>query len=286
MADVRPKRKQDRSIFVAGVSRNAIAEAVGQLNADDRYRVLYEPFNQWYYSRLWDLRYPAYLPRTSQRNDIAAVCDRIVSGRVRRTEIDRAIDHHGVPTPTQERLIRDCRCNLWLDYLQARYPHMPIILTWRHPCATIASRLLLDWTPQLKRQLKDPIRDLQPFMHEIKKAQEPLDQHAFMWAIHHYIPLRQFAKGNIHFAFYESLVTHTTAGDRLCEYVQRETPAKGRVDARRRQEQISVLDTWRRQLGSGQVRRIIAILGIFGLDKIYCEDTYPDEGAAYEMLSA
>ena len=56
-----------RSIFVAGVSRNAIAEAVAQLNADARYRVLYEPFNQWYYSRLWEVRYPAYLPRTSQR---------------------------------------------------------------------------------------------------------------------------------------------------------------------------------------------------------------------------
>lgn len=289
MREVRPNPKAGRSIFVAGVSRNAVAEAVAQLNADARYRVLYEPFNQWYYSRLWGLRYPAYLPRTSQRHDIAVLFDRILSGRVHRTEIDLAKAHAGIRTRVTERIIRECRCNLWLDHLQARYPFMPIVLTWRHPCATIASRLLLDWTPQLKRQLvlKDIIRDhLEPFMPEIAKAREPLDQHAFMWAIHHYVPLRQFAKGSIHFAFYESLVSQATAGERLCAYAQREAPRAPSADARQRREQVSVLDTWRRQLRPGQVRRIMAILGIFGLDKIYSEATYPDEGAAYEMLSA
>ncbi len=124
-------------------------------------------------------------------------------------------------------------------------------------------------------------------MPEIEKAREPLDQHAFMWAIHHYVPLRQFAKGNIHFAFYESLVSQATAGERLCEYVAARGAARTEpCDARQRREQVSVLDTWRRQLRRGQVRRIMAILGIFGLDKIYSEATYPDEGAAYEMLSA
>jgi len=259
------------------------------LNADGRYRVLYEPFNQWYYSKLWGLRYPSYISRTTSRADIAAVFDHIVNGRVHRSEIDGAADKRATSTRSTERLIRECRCNLWLDYLRGAYPSMPIILTWRHPCATIASRLLLDWTPQLKRQLvlKDIVNDhLQPFMSEISKAHEPLDQHTFMWAIHHYIPLRQFAKGEIHFAFYESLISQPVATQHLFEFVQRETPLTNQVDGWRRQEQISVLDTWRRQLSQAQVRRIMSILAIFGLDKIYSDETYPDERAAYSMLEA
>lgn len=278
MADIRPKRIQGRTIFVAGVSKNAVSEAVAQLNLDGRYRVLHDPFNQWQYGKLWGLRYPAYLARTVPRDDVASLIDRVVDGRLPRSQ---------TRAQQKERIISECRCNLWLDYLQTRYPQMPIVLTWRHPCATIASRLLLDWTPQLKRQLvlKPIIRDhLQPFMDEITRATTPLDQHTFMWAIHHFVPLQQFARGNLHFTFYESLVTADAAGEKLRDAVRSGPPANGQADAKSRNDQKSVLDTWRKQLSSAQIGRIFEILKIFGLDAIYSADTYPDENAAYEML--
>lgn len=281
-----PRCQNAQTLFVAGVSKNALAEATAQLNTDGRYRVLYEPFNEWYYPRLWALRYPSYLPISNKREDLAAVFDRIITGRVGRPEIVRAVDNVGMTARAQKFLIRECRCNLWLGYLRAHYPGMPIIFMWRHPCASIASRLLLEWSPQLKRQLrsKDIISEhLQPFMHELTQAKEPLDQHAFMWAIHHYVPLRQFAKGDIHLAFYESLVTNASSASRLWEY-SGQAPVQRDVNARRRSEQVSVLDTWRRQLSGHQVRRIMDILRVFGLDKVYSEDTFPDERAAHGML--
>jgi hypothetical protein len=139
---------------------------------------------------------------------------------------------------------------------------------------------------------KDLVEDhLLPMEAQIRAARDDFERHLFLWCIDNYVPLRQFARGEIHLAFYEDLLESPEAGLRslfgyLGEDVDDRVYARlGRPSAlSRKGAPAPSVDGWRVRVGARQVERALEILELFGLDRVYSEGPMPDPSGAYSLM--
>jgi hypothetical protein len=187
-------------------------------------------------------------------------------------------------------LIKDIRAHLCLRWLYELLPGMPIVLLFRHPCAVAASRLRYGWSHDLKPLLAQPqlVDDfLSSVSRELKRIDDPFGMHVAQWCIENFVPLRQFAAGEIHVAFYEDFRSAPRREiERLFAFIGRPlTP-----DAFERLARPSSMawesaagialggarsDGWKASVSEDDAKRAIEILHLFGLDRLYSIDAEP-----------
>jgi hypothetical protein len=283
------------TVFLAGGGRSGTTWIAQIVNFDNAYRLMFEPF------------YPAEVPLCrsfgsslylrpnavdASRHEIAAC---VLDGRLKNGWVDQ-YNHRWY---ANSRVVKDIRTNLFLKWLNVNFPGMPIVQLWRHPLATVASRMVLGWKtytdPYLSQTtlVDDHLADV---AEEMKAATDPFDQQVFRWCVEACVPLRQFAPGEIHLAFYERFVTEPEAAiagifrhiGRIYDEKALSVLTKPSSQTRRRKSAIAtggkVLEQWREVFSAERVRRAVHILSLFGLDRIYNDATMPDVKAAYEML--
>ena len=130
---------------------------------------------------------------------------RIVSGAYLSWRID-SLNKRRIAT---RRLIKDIFSNLFLKWLGVQFPGMPLILVVRHPCAVAASKMnLKDWiwsvNPSDFLDQPDLMADhLEPYRGLIEKTTDDFDKQILHWCLTHYVPFRQFRRGEIHVVAYE-----------------------------------------------------------------------------------
>ncbi|MBC5827102.1 MAG: sulfotransferase [Candidatus Eremiobacteraeota bacterium] len=264
-----------------------VAQAIDPAN---RYRDMFEPFNKHevYASRHFNSW--LYLRPSDPAARYANVIGKVVSGKLH----ERSVDRWNRRTVYTKRLIRETRANLWLKWLTNTFPDLTMILVLRHPCTIASGSLLLERMDRFSSLLSQPdlMQDhLQPFKDVLANVNDKFDKYVFSWCIQHYVPLRQFAPGQLHLVFYETLCAQPEIELSKLSTLVRGSFASGlseekadRLTNLRRKAEL--LDPWRKHLTSHQIRRTVEILRIFGLDKIYCEETMPDIAAAYRFLEA
>ncbi len=119
----------------------------------------------------------------------------------------------------------------------------------------------------------------------------------FAWCIQHYVPLRQFAKGEIHLAFYENFAENPKEEIvRLFSFLGKKfddevfAAIKRPSFVTRSGAPIltgqSVVASWKKDMTEQRARRALEITSLFGLDKIYGADPMPNIKAAYAQLGA
>jgi len=258
-----------KAVFVAGVARNSTALICDALNSDGRYRYLHEPFSDMSgppTGLVKRLVWQEYMAPDSRAHDIRRYARSILNGRVHTEQVDR-----WVPAGVyQKRLISESRLNLWLKWFRVNFEGMPIVLVTRHPCAVVASRLLLERETRLRAVLANEnfvSRYLAPFAGTIAAAKSQVEKHALMWAIEHYVPLREFRNDDLHVIVYERFLAQPDALlESLALHAGEGGPAAAYLAKSRLQAHASVSDIWRMQLSRDDVRRIMQIIGTFGLD--------------------
>jgi len=281
-------RNHRRSVFVAGASKNSTGIVCDALNYDRRYRHLFEPFSDG--SALSTalqqrLLWREYVSPTDRSSVLRHHGQRILTGRIRSPHVDRWTK----PGVYDRRLITESRLNLWLGWLHLNFEGLPMVLVMRHPCAAVSSRLLLERSTRLNHVLQTQelvSRYLTPFASTIEAAKSPLERHALMWAIEHYVPLHQFTGGGLHVILYERFVSDPQAElKRLLIYLG-ESPTPDRPLDIRFDECARVLDTWRKQLSLDDARRIMEIVAAFGLDSYYALEAEPKPPARQEVRNS
>ena len=261
---------------------------VGDLLAEAaRARVVFEPFNHE--------RVPAFgsidpFPYRRPGDDdpaLAAFCSDVLAGKVRGPWVDRKVNR----LVSQRRVVKAVRANLALTWLADRFPEVPIVLVVRHPCAVVASRMALGWSPDpdIEALLAQPrlVADhLKPFADVIASATSEEARNAVVWCVHHLVPLRQYEPGRYHALFYESLCTEPASElPRLLAAVGGDlrTPAASRVErpsTTSRSDSAIVtgddrISSWRRSLDAAQIARVLEVVRGFGLDTLYDESPMP-----------
>jgi hypothetical protein len=275
------------SIVVAGSARSGTTW-VGDLLAEaTRARVVFEPF---YHELVPDFHSMGSFPyRRPEDTDpeLETFCSRMLAGSLRGAWVDREVER----LRARRRVVKAVRGNLLLAWLARTFPEVPVVLVLRHPCAVVASRMALDWSPRpdLDALLVQPplVKDhLEPYLEIIAEAETDEARNAVIWCVHHLVPLRQFEPSALTVVFYETLCARPEIElPRLLSVVggvQCELPvSRARVPSTTsRLESAAVtsddrITSWQRNLDAGRIERIMRVVRAFGLDSIYDESPMP-----------
>lgn len=241
----------------------------------------------------------------------------VLTGRYHHPEIDQY--NYTVRTRFDRRLVKETRANLMIGWLDRAFPGMKIVLLTRHPIPTVQSRLegqdadavarisyfdkLIFGQPKLMEDHLEPFRGL------LASAKDGFAQRMAIWCIQNYVPLRQFAPGEIHVAFYEDFcVEPLDALRRLFSFLgdpvddasielaaRRMTRRSSTVHARTRGELIEggridgmrQVSKWRSRVTPGERATAASMLSSFGLDALYdVDEPLPDANGARRLMRA
>lgn len=285
----------EASVLVAGTGRSGTTWVSDIVNFHNDHRVLFEPFYPQKVELVRHFRYRQYLRPDNDDPAYVAPARAILTGRVR----NRWIDRENRKLWAQKRLIKDIRANLLLRWMHARFPGMRTILIFRHPCAVANSKLKLRWSTHLSEFLEQPelMEDfLSPVRAEMAAARTDFEKHIFLWCVENYVPLKQFRPGELHLAFYEPFCQDPRAEtERLFSFLGRNVDEQIQCHLRTPSTMVragsailsggSLTESWRKDISNDQIKRCTEILHLFGLDRIYTEDSLPDIEEAYAIMS-
>lgn len=284
------------TVFLGGSGRSGTTWLSEVINFDNSYRYLFEPFHPRYVPQWSGFPERPYLRPTEEHKEALETARQILSGRIR----NRWIDGFNTKLVGHRRLLKDVRANLFLKWLSAHFPEVPIVFALRHPCAVVLSqhrgqRLRESWPPDLQSLLDQPalVEDhLGPFVPYIREAcsMDLFDQLVFRWCIENYVPLRQFEAGGLHCVFYERVCLEPEAEiRRLFESIGRRWDVAALRTASRASPMTAqesrihsapaassgLIDGWVERIEPVRVERTVEILALFGLDRFYGTEPEP-----------
>jgi hypothetical protein len=246
-----------------------------------------------------------YVRPDERDTDLRDRADAVLSGRFRHPEIDQY--NYTARMRFERRLIKETRSNLTVRWLYEQFPGLKVVLLTRHPIPTIHSRL----EGRVGRQGEDVARIpyfhklvfgqpkltqdyLAPFRNLLESAQTGFEQRMAVWCIQNFVPLRQFAPGEIHVAFYEEFCVEPldalrrlfaflgdpTDDESIAVAADRMTMRSSTTHARTMTELIDgsrvdgmkQVSKWLRRVTDAERRTATAMLTAFGLDSVYSSD--------------
>jgi Sulfotransferase family len=276
-----------RTVFLAGDGRSGTTWLSDIINYDRRYRYLFEPFHPSFVPLARGFRFFQYVRPESQDQRFLDPARRVVTGACR----DARIDSLNKRRFSTRRLVKDIFANLFLKWLHTRFPGMPIVLVTRHPCAVAASKMNLKdwiWNVNPREFLEQPelMADyFEPFRGLIENTTDEFDNQILHWCLTHYVPFKQFRRGEIHLVTYEHLCERREEEIRRLfafldlPYDPRVLEASARPSATTRQNSAVVrrsnlLHSWHEHIDSGKRRRAAEIMRAFNLG-LYSDEPLP-----------
>jgi hypothetical protein len=278
------------SVFLAGSGRSGTTWLSEVINHKGRCRYVFEPFNPARVGPFEHFQSKQYLRPDDSREEFLEPARLALTGALKNPWTDR----YNRAFVARRRLIKDIRANLLLGWMRSNFPGMPIVLLLRHPCAVVTSRLALGWKDNLGETMAqlDLVEDhLLPMEAEINAARDGFERHLFLWCIDNYVPLRQFARGEIHLVFYENLLMNPEdelrslfgflgedPDDRVYDKLGRPSPLT------RKDAPVRSINGWRTRVSARQLEMAGEILTLFSLDGVYSQEPMPDPSGAYALM--
>ena len=284
------------STFLAGSGRGGTTWIAELINHDNSYRFMFEPFFARHVPEVRAFANRQYLRPDDDDPVFLDPARRVVEGRIR----NQWIDFYNHRTIAKRRLIKDIRANLFLKWLHLHFPGMPIVLLVRHPLAVASSRFYHGWSNDLANFLRDEklmADHLEPHRRLLETVTDPFEKHVVQWCVENLVPLRQFAAGELHVAFYENFSVDPRGElERLFDFLGKPFPETVLERVERpshmtwalpgsRTPRTSDPEAWRPYVSAERVDRSLEVLGQFGLDALYGDASLPNREAAERLLS-
>lgn len=276
-----PPEALDRSVLLLGSGRSGTTWVTEILNAEGRYRVVFEPFFPAHNPQ-WPLSRP-FVAAGAEAPHLHDGALAALSGTLRSKEVDA---HNTVLRPTH-RLVKAIRANLCLEWLARSFPEVRLVFLIRHPLAVARSRMLMGWGSGLDKLMAQPelVAHLGPLADRLASEPDPFLQQVLLWCVENRIAAEQLPQ-RAHALHYESLCTEPLReATRLFESLELPVPAKlGESIARpsalsRDHSAVSMgsrpVDAWVGQVESSVVEAAIDHVTAFGLGHLYSEDPFP-----------
>ena len=275
----------DTTVLLAGTGRSGTTWLEEVIDNSHDHRVLFEPFHSKEVPQLAHWRYRQYLRHSDRDPRYLVPASRILRGHLH----NQWADQFNRRLLARRRLIKDIRANLLLRWIHEQFPRIRIVLVMRHPCAVAASKMALGWQTHLDDFLAQPqlLEDfLAPFASLLESTHDPFERHILLWCVENWIPLQQFARGQIHVCFYEHFCLEPEREARaLLDFLDR--PFNGSLleemrkpSALSREESAicvgdNMIDSWRKHVNDDRIARTVELLSLFDLDRIYDQASLP-----------
>jgi hypothetical protein len=282
------KEDASRSILVAGAARSGTTWLAEIIASQIPCRIMFEPFHPYKVKAFSAFDYFHYQRPFTENPSLYTYCDTVLHGRIRHPWIDREV----ATLRPEYRLIKEIRANLFLKWMQQKFPQTPLVFILRHPCAVVLSRLQLQWAtdsdidsflcqPQL---MEDFLSDKLEIATQIRSDAA---KHAFIWCISNLVPLRQFKPGELPIVYYEHLVAQPDVGIPdlfakigIAEYQDSVYQAIQKPSATSKNHSAVVmgrsqLTQWQSKLSARQIDDVLAVVTAFGLETFYDESPHP-----------
>jgi hypothetical protein len=273
------------SVFIAGSGRSGTTWLQELINHRGDHRVIFEPFAHAVVPFCSHFNRRQYLRDEDNSHEFLEPLNKILSGDFRNDWTDQ----YNKRKVYKKRLVKDIRGNLLLYWLHLRFPEIPIVFIMRHPCAVIASQLRMDWRLNVNFLLeqKELMQDfLEPYAYLMSRPLLALDHLTLIWCVENYIPLKKFRAGEMLIIFYEELLKNPEREiERVFRFIGQ--PVRTGVFKQHRKPSAEarvwsavvtgddLLDSWRKYFDPFQISRILYFVRLFGLHKIYGEETMP-----------
>jgi len=284
-------RDTARSILVAGTARSGTTWLADIIASQVPCRIMFEPFHSRQVQAFRQFHYFQYARPGDRNEDLWSYCYQILTGAIRDKWIDRQVEH----LFPRYRVIKAIRANLFLKWMNDRFPEVKLLFIMRHPCAVVLSRMQLGWATDTdidpflaQRKLVEDY--LASRMDVIERAKTVEEKHAVIWCISNLVPLSQFEQDGLNVVFYEHLCTQpeievprvfrTTSlpyRDDVLDHMDRPSTTSIRTSA------IVTGDdkvmNWKGALSPEQIDRVFSVVQGFGLEEIYRDSAMPSAAA-------
>jgi len=283
-----------KTLMIAGTGRSGSTWLSEVLVETFSCRMIFEPLRRDRVPVSAGLPWGSYADPGRDDPELRQVLERILSGRLR----SRWSDRHNAYRFPRRRLVKEIRATNLLPWLSAQFPQMPIVYLLRHPVPTAWSAMELGWDPFLSEFLGQPrLMDgpLAPWREVIARHGADPDlfhRHVLRWCMENVVPISLLSPGSVHVVFYEDLV-EDPHGElrRLAAYLRRfgrrtwafDPNTRPMVDRPsfanfRKTPMMSPderLRSWVGTVPQPSVERAVALLGEFGLDRVYATPVRP-----------
>jgi len=282
-------------VWILGSGRSGTTWLCDLMRAKRKYRFLFEPFHSAHNRAADFLPGHFYLRPGVPDHQVKQLADDVFDGSTFFPEPDRANKHKlfdGL-------LVKDITANLFSYAIHRAKPEIDLILIIRNPFAVALSKLnkpgwkwYNDPAGFLKQEalMKDYLFPQEELIRNISGSDDYILNQILIWAVIHYVPLKQFSNKQLQIVFYEDLVENTDRELWKLEKSLRSRPRanntalpdgiKHRPSKTTRlsagELQSRSLTDWKRRISKEQLIRGNLILEQFGLDFLYDENGSPD----------
>ena len=280
-------------VWVFGDGRSGTTWVSDLVNWDERYREMFEPFHPGLVRGMREMRPQQYIRPDDAGHRFLRRAAGVFSGRLCTPSTDHAnwrLSYRGL-------LIKDIFANLLACWASRQFPAVKPVLLIRNPFAVALSKFKRrnwHWLTdpcELLRQETLVHDHLQPFEDVIRGVGDDfILRQVLIWAVLHYVPLRQFEPGRLCIVFYEDLVRHPERElSRLFRYLKpdaADSMVQGALKIVARPSRVTMgekktaggpwpVGRWRKEVSAQQLREGLEILAHFGLDQLYGDDATP-----------
>jgi len=284
------------AVWLFGDGRSGTTWVSDLINWDKTYREMFEPFHPKMVRGMRGICLHQYIRPDDTEHPFSRRAAEVLSGRFSSVRVDHAnrrFCYRGL-------LIKDIFANLLACWASRRSPGVKPVLLIRNPFAVALSKSkrknwhwLTDPSELLRQQ--PLVQDhLAPFEDVIRGVEDDfLLRQVLIWAILHYVPLRQFEPGRLHVVFYEDVVRRPEQElPRLFRFVKPhfvDSMMQGAMEIATRPSRVTggkkkaaggawPIGQWRDEVSAAQVREGLKILAHFGLDQLYGDEVMPRRG--------
>lgn len=265
-------------VWIIGDGRSGTNWLSSIINHDGKSRLLYEPIHPEKVAAMKRLDVFKYQRPEEENKALYALLKPVLTG----TLADLRVNYANGLKLYPRLLVKDIFAHLLARWTSSRFPSVKLILIMRHPFDVASSKRQKNnwaWMQEPADLLKQTnlVEDhLRPFQGFIKNQQTFFEKQVAIWAIIHYVWLRQFKEGEFQLVFYENLCREPeTEASRLGKFIGRpsdniEEMLRYAASSATKSPEIhqSKGNPWP-QFSAEELKRGHEILAEFGLDHIY-----------------